>query len=117
MLAELRADQMTVELHGDRIVITPRDRITDQLRERVRYRRHELVEQLTLELRIRAMAARWKYSDDELTEALDGAIADPDGWRRWVDHDELKFGTGTTFTAAAGRLTSTEFTTPMECDT
>jgi hypothetical protein len=45
-----------------------------------------------LESRIRAMAERWDYSTDELAEALAGAAADPESWRRTVDHDEFKSG-------------------------
>lgn len=33
-----------------------------------------------LERRIRAMAARWRYSSDELTEALEGVQRDPVVW-------------------------------------
>lgn len=40
------------------------------------------------ERRIRAMAARWQYTDEELALALDGARSDPDGWRRVVAFDE-----------------------------
>ena len=39
-------------------------------------------------VRIRAMAARWGYADDELAEALRLAKADPVGWLRLVEHDE-----------------------------
>lgn len=33
-----------------------------------------------LERRIHAMAARWRYSADDLAEALEGAQRDPAGW-------------------------------------
>lgn len=41
-----------------------------------------------LEQRIRAMAARWQYTDEELNAALNGAKSDPDGWRAVVKADE-----------------------------
>jgi len=43
-----------------------------------------------LEARIRAMAARWGYSGDDLALALAGARQDPEGWRRVVESDERR---------------------------
>ena len=33
------------------------------------------------------MVARWDYAEDELTEALALAAADPEAWLRLVEHD------------------------------
>jgi hypothetical protein len=41
-----------------------------------------------LRRRIRAMAARWNYSDEELRYALERAALDPAAWRDLVDDDE-----------------------------
>lgn len=41
-----------------------------------------------LQARIRAMAARWQYAPDELTEALECAAADPAAWLAAVELDE-----------------------------
>lgn len=42
--------------------------------------------------RVRAMASRWGYADDELAEALRQAEADPVGWLQLVEHDEALDG-------------------------
>jgi hypothetical protein len=89
---ELRDAGMTVELANDQIMVAPRDRITDQMRGRVRYHRRQIIEQLRLEQRIRAMAARWGYSPEELVEALERAQSDPQGWLIWIERDERDFG-------------------------
>lgn len=62
------------------------------MRGRVRYRRKEIIEQLWLEQRIRAMAARWGYSAEEVAEALAGAQSDPKSWLAWTEGDERDFG-------------------------
>src|SRR6266481_3734251 len=41
-----------------------------------------------LEARIRAMADRWRYSREELGDALIYAATEPDGALAWVEHDE-----------------------------
>ncbi len=38
--------------------------------------------------RVRAMAARWKFSDEETKQELARAVADPETELRWLDHDE-----------------------------
>ena len=48
---------------------------------------------MTLEQRIKAMAARWNYQPDELEQALQLAKNDPEGWEKMCDHDE-KHGLG-----------------------
>jgi hypothetical protein len=42
-----------------------------------------------LEARILAMAERWNYSGDDLALALAGARADPDGWSKVMESDEI----------------------------
>jgi hypothetical protein len=44
----------------------------------------------TLESRIRLMAARWKYSEEELIDALKRAAQNPAGWLTCVEDDETK---------------------------
>lgn len=46
---------------------------------------------LGLSARVRAMATRWQYSQEELLDALAGAAADPAGWTSVVQVDELRF--------------------------
>lgn len=41
-----------------------------------------------LEQRIRAMASRWQYSDNELADVIDRARVDPALWLRAVARDE-----------------------------
>ena len=41
-----------------------------------------------LEARIRAMADRWRYSRQELGDALIFAATEPDGALAWLEHDE-----------------------------
>lgn len=48
-----------------------------------------------LEMRIRTMAKRWRYTDEDLVEVLALAKADPHGWLLTVNSDERRFGTGT----------------------
>lgn len=43
-----------------------------------------------LERRIRMMARRWQYSDDELTDVLASARRNPAGWLRAVALDERR---------------------------
>lgn len=103
LIRELRAAGMTVELAADRIVVAPRERITEQLRTRLKFRRQEALEHLLLEQRIKDMARRWQYSADELTESLTAAAIDPDGWRQWVAHDEQQCAiSGSVFAIATG---------------
>lgn len=47
---------------------------------------------LNLERRIGAMATRWQYSPEELSETLNLARQNPDGWLRAVVLDEHRFG-------------------------
>lgn len=47
-----------------------------------------------LERRIRTMARRWRYTEADLSDALERARADPVRWLMAVDLDERKFGQG-----------------------
>jgi hypothetical protein len=49
-----------------------------------------------LEARIRAMAARWGFSPDELAEELSRAADDPVRSLLWVERDESLVGKGET---------------------
>lgn len=91
LVHDLRAEGMQVALAAGKLLVSPSNRITEQLRARIKLRRQDAVEYLILESRITAMAARWNYTADELTESLAGCGLDPDSWQRWVSHDELTF--------------------------
>jgi hypothetical protein len=104
LLVQLRRNGFTVSRNGDHLIVAPRDRLTDDLRAAIRDGKRELLEALTTEQtivpvsdlvsRIRAMAKRWGFSTDELSEELERAAADPSRALLWVDRDERTFGTG-----------------------
>jgi hypothetical protein len=112
LLTRLRGAGLTVSRNGDQLVVAPRERITDELRAAIRNCKLELLKALTSEqankpvpsmpdllARIRAMAKRWGFSPQELTEELNRAAADPARALVWVEHDEAKFGAGETLNA------------------
>jgi hypothetical protein len=43
-----------------------------------------------LELRIKQMATNWRYSDEDLADALQRAAANPVGWLALVEHDDAQ---------------------------
>ncbi|HUX74561.1 MAG TPA: hypothetical protein VMV25_11810 [Steroidobacteraceae bacterium] len=93
LLVELRCAGLSISSTGGRLIVAPRERLTDELRERIRRNKAAMLADLErLPRRIRAMAARWNYSTQELADALAGAQADPGAWLAWVDHDERHFG-------------------------
>lgn len=98
LLLQLRNAGLSVSVDADQLVITPRGRLTDSLRTAIRQSKPELARAIAADLddRIRAMAKRWRYSADELTEALNGAKTDPAGWLSWVERDERLFKPGGT---------------------
>lgn len=49
-----------------------------------------LVLEVRLEVRLRAMAQRWRYTQAELLEVLELARLDPDRWVRAVALDEMR---------------------------
>jgi TubC N-terminal docking domain len=112
LLTRLRSAGLTISRNGDQLIVAPRDRLTDELRAAIRSAKAELLEALTSErlqksastmpdlfARIRAMATRWGFSPEELTEELNRATADPTRALLWVEHDESKFGPGETLNA------------------
>jgi len=92
LLAELRHAGLTVLLDGDRLFVSPRDRLTEDLRQRIRAEKGELLAAVRLDGRVRAMATRWGYTPEELAEALAAASSDPAGWLLWTEKDERDFG-------------------------
>lgn len=93
LLAELRAAGLHLApLPGGQVNVSPAKCITPEIRARIVRRKPELLAALALEAelieRVRDMAARWKYTEEELGEALALAYADPAGWLRSVMADE-----------------------------
>lgn len=106
LLARLRRAGLTILLDGELLIVSPRDRLTNELRTAIRDSKRELIEVLTVEgrqpsppglvSRIRQMAKRWEYSPDELTEELQRAAVDPVRALSFLEHDEEVFGCGET---------------------
>jgi hypothetical protein len=93
LLAELRREGLSLTPDGDQhLRIAPPERLTPALRQRIVAAKPELIAALRLhgELakRIRAMAARWGYSPDDLQWALDDAGRRPDAWLACCAEDE-----------------------------
>jgi hypothetical protein len=94
LLAELRAQGLCLEpREGGRVHVTPRERITATLRARIVNRKPELLAALDLARRIRVMGARWDYTADDLTWALDAAERDPAAWLIGCAADEAQANT------------------------
>lgn len=103
LLARLNEAGLYVFRNGDRLIVVPRDRLTSELREAIRNGKRELLESLpattisspppdqSLLDRIRAMAQRWGYSTEELSEELAFAAANPAASLRWVELDESQW--------------------------
>lgn len=53
---------------------------------------NEAVADHDLTRRLRAMASRWHYADEEVAEALRQAKTDPTGWLQLVEHEEALAG-------------------------
>jgi hypothetical protein len=94
ILNRLRHAGLTVTRSGDKIIVAPKERITDELRAAIRQAKPLLLKALTadLEERIRVMARRWGYSPEELAAALAGAQSDHAPWLAWTLRDERDFG-------------------------
>jgi hypothetical protein len=107
LLTCLHTAGLTITRTGDQLVVAPRERLTDDLRNAIRDAKPQLLSVLApnpslgqrpgptshnLEQRIRLMAKRWGYSAEELAEALAGAKSDSQGWLVWTERDELDFG-------------------------
>jgi hypothetical protein len=104
LLAKLRTAGLTILLDGEQLIVSPRDRLTNELRAAIRKSKPELIGALTDERqhppfpdlleRVRQMAKRWEYSPDELAEELKRAAVDPVRALSFVEHDETVFGCG-----------------------
>jgi hypothetical protein len=86
LLTCLQTAGLTVTRTGDQLIVAPRDRLTDELRNAIRDAKPKLLSALTpngmgmgvqlarpstdIEQRIRLMAKRWGFSAEELAEAL-----------------------------------------------
>ena len=92
LLVQLQHAGLTVTRTGDQLIVAPRDRLTDELRDAIREAKTQLLSALEsdngaslptvpatlhLEQGVRLMAKRWGYSAEELAEALTGAKSDP----------------------------------------
>lgn len=98
LLASLRGMGLRVCLGEEGVVrVSPKDRLTLELRSQIQRVRDGLVARLQAERReaerlagrIQAMGKRWGYSADELVEAQEAAEADPQGWGALCAADEL----------------------------
>jgi hypothetical protein len=97
LLSSLRATGLYLTTSGDGVInVGPRERVTDQVRSRIRENKpgllmileRELTEYAALQGRIRAMGERWRYSDEDLAWAMEDARRNPSGWRTCCDADE-----------------------------
>jgi hypothetical protein len=78
------------------IKVSPRDRVTAEVRQQVQARRDDLLAvleaerqaQALLDQRVQEMAERWSYSKDEIDEARAAARSDPAGWSTLCTADE-----------------------------
>lgn len=95
LLADLQQRGLTIRAEGNRLIVTPRNALTDELRDLLREAKPALLSLLhgytpELERRLQAMARRWRYSDVELAEVLALARSNPSAWARAVTLDERR---------------------------
>jgi hypothetical protein len=99
LLAELRGHGLRLSVGGDeRVHVAPRAAITAELDAVIRANKAALLNALLAEQRqyadlprrIQAMGHRWRYTVQELDEALAGARDDPAGWLRLCEMDEAR---------------------------
>ena len=97
LLSRLRGRGITLSVteNGALRIEAPEGTLSPDVREWFRQRKPELIAALTLEQRIRNMAARWEYSPEELAVALAGAASDPATWLAGVAWDEQWTGGST----------------------
>jgi hypothetical protein len=97
LLISLREMGLRVYLGEDNgIKVSPRDRVTQQLRSRIQALRDGLLVHLAaerkaakrLEGRVQEMAQRWGYSAEEIEEAVFAARLDALGWETLCADDE-----------------------------
>jgi hypothetical protein len=74
----------TVRVRDGNLAIKPIEKVSPALRERILASKSALI----LEIRIRDMAAWWRYPDGDLEYTLAAALADPEPWRDLVADDE-----------------------------
>jgi len=94
LLAELRRQGLRLTPDGDQhLRIAPPEKLTPALRQRIVAAKPGLIAALRMQAglarRVRAMAARWSYSDDDLAYALGDALDHPASWFACCEADEL----------------------------
>ena len=99
LLKELRtAGLRLAPVDGGRLHVTPRGRLTSDLRARILDSKPALLAALeaeahlaaNLEQRVRAMAARWNYAPEELAEVLEAGRRNPAGILMTLEDDERR---------------------------
>jgi len=97
LLADLRGHGLRIALGVDGLLhVGPAASITESLDGRIRSGRDQLLQALQVERssredlqrRIREMAQRWEYTEEDLAEALAAAEADPLHWSLACQFDE-----------------------------
>ena len=97
LLASLRGLGLHLATCGDGLINAgPRDRVTEQVRSRIHENKPALLRLLECELcdhanlvgRIRAMAERWRYTEEDLGWAIEASRLDPPGWITLCEFDE-----------------------------
>jgi hypothetical protein len=97
LLSNLRGFGLRFMLTEEGVIkVSPKDRLTPELRMQVEARRGDLLAILEterkaaeqLERRVGEMGARWSYSPEDLEEAQAEARRDPVGWSASCDADE-----------------------------
>lgn len=93
LLQQLRVAGLTVVQTGGQLSISPRDRLSDELRAAIRSDKPNLLTALAADIdeRIRAMARRWHYSPDDLADEMAFAASCPLASLRWIEHDEAQW--------------------------
>jgi hypothetical protein len=83
-LLELTQMGFQVRAEGDVLKIRPKEKLTPELIVRIKAAKPQLI----LEIRIRQMAAWWRYSAAETDLTVELAAADPKPWMDLVADDE-----------------------------
>jgi hypothetical protein len=90
-----RGIQLAITDNGRLRIEAPEGMLSSEIRQWFQQRKPELVAALSLETRIRRMAARWQFTPEELAEELARAAKDPARSLAWVAWDEHWTGGGT----------------------
>jgi hypothetical protein len=89
LLAVLRSAGLSLEARdGGTVRVRPSELLTPERRHAILSNKGAILAALELTRRVRAMAARWQYAADELTEALESSFANPAAWLLAVEADE-----------------------------